>query len=104
MAHVMLKAKKVPIKFWVEALNTTGYIQNRVYLQLGTSMTPSKIWRGKKPNLKYLHEFGSTCFVLNDREHMCKLDPKSDEDVFLGYSLNKPSKTVIESANVVVND
>ena len=44
-------------------------------------MTSYEIWRGKKLNLKHLHEFGSTCFVLNDREHMRKFDQKSDESV-----------------------
>ena len=113
MAHVMLKVKKVQIQLWAKALiNTACYIQNQVYLQPGTSMIPYEIWRGKKPNLKHLHEFGSTCFVLNDREHMSKFDPKSDEGLFFGYSLNsraykvynKRSKTIMESANVVVND
>ena len=50
--------------------------------------------------------------MLNDKEHMSKFDPKSDEGVFLGYSpngrayrvINKRSKTVMESANVVIND
>ena len=32
MARVMLKAMKVPIQFWAEALNTACYIQNIVYL------------------------------------------------------------------------
>ena len=41
-------------------------------------MTPYEIWRGKKPNLKYFHEFGSTCFILNDREKRSKFDAKSD--------------------------
>ena len=75
-------------------------------------MTPYKIWRGKKPNLMYLHEFGITCFELNDREHKRKFDPKSDEGLFLGYSpnsrvykmFNKRSKIVMESTNVVVDD
>ena len=75
-------------------------------------MTPYEVWRGKKPNLKHLHDFGSTCFVLNDREHMRKFDPKSGEGMFLEYSpnsiayrvINKHSKTIMESANVVVND
>ena len=43
---------------------------------------------GKKPNLKYFHEFGSTCFIHNDREQRSKFDAKSDEGIFLGYSLN----------------
>ena len=75
-------------------------------------MTRYEIWRGKKPNLKHLHEFGSTFFVLNGREHKIKFDPKSDEGMFLGYSpnsvaysvYNKRSKTVMESANVAVDD
>ena len=75
-------------------------------------MTLYEIWRGKKPNLKHLHEFGSTCFVLNDREHGRKFDPKSNEGMFLRYSpnkraykvFNKSSKTAVQSTNVVIND
>ena len=75
-------------------------------------MTPYEIWKGRKPTVQYFHVFGSTCYILNDREHRSKLDSKSDEGVFLGYSINsrayrvynKRTKTVMESANVVVND
>ena len=75
-------------------------------------MTPYKIWRGKKPNQKQLHEFGSTCFMLNEREHMSKFDPNSDEGMFLIYSpnsraymvYNKRSKIVMELDNLVVDD
>ena len=51
-------------------------------------MTPYEIWKGKKLNLKYINEFGSTCFILNDKEQRSKFDAKSDEGIFLGYSLN----------------
>ena len=75
-------------------------------------MMSYEIWRGKKPNMKHLHEFVSTCFVLKDRERMRKFDPKSDEGMFFEYSLNskaywvikKYSKTIMESTNVVVDD
>ena len=75
-------------------------------------MTPYEIWRGKKPNLKYFHEFGSNCFILNDKEQISKSDTKSNEDIFLGYSLNsrayrvynKRTKAIMESINVVVDD
>ena len=75
-------------------------------------MTPYEIWRGKKHNLKHFHEFGSTCFVLNDKEHKSKFDAKSDEGMFLGYSPNKRAfrifnirkKMIMESINVVVDD
>ena len=68
MARVMLKAKNVPVKFLVEALNIACYTLNKAYLHAGTTMTPYEIWRDKKPNLKYFHDFGSTCFILNDKE------------------------------------
>ena len=88
MARIMLKGKNVPIKFWAEALNTTCYTLNMVYLRLGTTMTPYEIWRGKKPNLKYFYEFGSTYSILNDRKQRRNLDAKSDKGMFIGYSLN----------------
>jgi hypothetical protein len=56
--------------------------------------------------------FGSKCYILADREQRRKLDPKSDEGIFLGYSTNSKAyrvynsktKVVMESINVVVND
>ena len=75
-------------------------------------MTAYEIWRGKKPNVKHLHGFGSTCFVLNDMEQRRKFYPKSDEGMFLEYfpnrkayrAYNKRSEIVMESENVVVDD
>ena len=96
MARVMLKEKNVLVQLWAEALNTIYYTQNRAYLRLGMIMTPYKIWRGKKPNLKHFHEFGSMCFVLNDKEHKSKFDPKSDEGMFLRYSQNSQAYRVFK--------
>ena len=50
--------------------------------------------------------------MLNDKEHKRKFDPKSDKGMFLRLShnnrayklFNKRSKTIMESANVVVDD
>ena len=75
-------------------------------------MTPYEIWRGKKPNLKYFHEFGSTCVILNNREQRSKFNVKRNQGIFLGYSLNnrayrvynKRTKAVMESIDVVVDD
>ena len=84
----MLKAGNVPTKFWEEVVNTTCYISNRVYLRLRTHKNPYEIWKGKKLNLKHLHEFGSPCYILNDREPRGKFNAKNDEGVFLGYYSN----------------
>ena len=108
----MLLAKDTPPHFWTEAMNTACHIHNRVTLRPGTSVTLYEIWRGRKPNVKYFHVFRSTCYILADREPRRKLDPKSDEGIFLGYSrnsrafrvFNKQTRTMMESINVVVDD
>ena len=112
MARVMMLAKDIPPHFWAEALNTACHIHNRVTIRPGTSSTHYEIWRGRKPNVKYFHVFGSVCYILADRDPRRKFDPKSDEGIFLGYSrnsrayrvFNKRTKTIMESINVVIND
>ena len=112
MARVMLNSKRLSFILWAEAINTACYTINRVYLRLGTTKTPSEIWKGHKPDLSYFHIFGCVCYILNDCEHLSKFDAKSEEGVFLGYSTNnRPycvynlrTQIVMEPANVVVDD
>ena len=111
MAQVMLKSRSVSTKFLAKVVNITYYISNRVYLRQGTLKTSYEIWKGKKPNLKHLYEFGSQCYILNYREPRGKFDAKSDEGVFLEYYTNihaymvynKRTKVVMESINVRVD-
>jgi len=111
-ARVMLHAKKLPYSFWAEAMNTACYIHNRVTLRTGTNTTLYELWKNKKPTVKYFHVFGSKCYILADREQRRKLDPKSDEGIFLGYStnsrayrvFNSRTKVMMESSNVVIVD
>ncbi|XP_075086232.1 uncharacterized protein LOC142168954 [Nicotiana tabacum] len=49
--------------------------------------TPYELLNGRKPKLTHLRTFGYKCFVLNNgKEALGKLDAKSDEGIFLGYS------------------
>ena len=108
----MIHAKKLPYHFWAEAMNTACYIHNRVTIRSGTSVTLYELWKGRKPTVKYFHVFGSKCYILADREQRRKMDPKSDEGIFLGYSttskayrvFNSRTKVMMESINVVVDD
>ena len=62
--------------------------------------------------MKHLHEFGSLCYILNDKEPRGKFNAKCDEGVFLGYCTNnrayrvynKRTKAVMESINVQVDE
>ncbi|MCH87106.1 retrovirus-related pol polyprotein from transposon tnt 1-94 [Trifolium medium] len=111
-ARAMIHAKNLPYYFWAEAMHTACHIHNRVTIRGGTKETQYKLWKGRKPNIKYFHVFGSRCYILSDREQTRKLDPKSEEGIFLGYSTNsrayrvynKRNKTIMESINVIIDD
>jgi len=110
--RVMLHAKHLPYRFGDEVMNTTCHIHNMVTLRTGTTTTLYELWKGRKPTVKYFHEFGSKCYILPDRDYRRKMDPKSDEGIFLGYSTNSRAyrvfnskiEIVMESINVVIDD
>lgn len=110
--RTMIHAKNLPYHVWVEAMNISCYIHNRVTLRKGTSTTLYEIWKGRKPTVKYFHVFGRKYYILADREQRRKMDLKSDEGKFLGYSINNRAyrvfnsrtKVMMESINVVVDD
>ena len=62
--------------------------------------------------MKYFRIFGSTCFILKDRENVGKFDSQSNEGIFLGYSstskayrvYNKRTMKVMETVNVVIDE
>ena len=66
----------------------------------------------RKPNVKYFIIFGSTCFILKNRENVRKFDYWSDEGIFLGYSstskaywvYNKRTIKVMETVHVVIDE
>ena len=66
-----------------------------------------ELWHGYSPNVKYFKVFGSKFYILKDFRNG-KLDVKSEEGIFLGYStrskaykcLNTNTNKVVESASV----
>ena len=108
----MLYNKDVARNLWGEAVNTACHTVNRVYFRPSTKKTPYELWKGRKPNVKYFRIFGSTYFILKDRENVGKFDTRSDERIFLGYSstskayrvYNKRTTKVMETVNVVIDE
>src|SRR3954464_3452098 len=98
----MIHAKKLLIYFWAEAMNTACYVHNRVTLKKGTSTTLYEVWKGRKPTVKYFHVFGSKCYIITDHEQRRKVDPKSDEGIFLSYSMNNKAFRVFNSITKVM--
>ncbi|OAE25226.1 hypothetical protein AXG93_2210s1100 [Marchantia polymorpha subsp. ruderalis] len=54
---------------------------------LPTAKTLHKLWHGHKSDLSQLQVFGCTAFAHIEKGHRGKVDPKSGECIFLGYSL-----------------
>ena len=113
MSRTMLCEGNLPKYFWAEAVNNACYILNRVLIRTIIRKTPYELWNNIKPNIKYFHVFGCKYFVLNNgKDNLGKFDAKSDEAIFLGYSLNskayrvfnKRTLTVEESIYVVFNE
>ncbi|GKE47018.1 retrovirus-related pol polyprotein from transposon TNT 1-94 [Tanacetum coccineum] len=58
--------------------------------------TPYELLQDKKPNLSFLHVFGSLCYPTNDHEDLGKFDAKADIGIFVGYA---PAKKVFRIYN-----
>src|ERR1044072_7930185 len=86
MARTMIQETDMAKHFLAEAVNTTCYIQNRISIRPILNKTPYELWNNKKPNISYFHPFGCTCYVLNSKDKLSKLDSKAQTCIFLGYS------------------
>ncbi|KAM6587307.1 hypothetical protein CsatA_009912 [Cannabis sativa] len=58
MARSMLNEISLPKYFWAEAVNTSCYILNRVFIRPNMNKTPYELWKGRKPNIGYFKVFG----------------------------------------------
>ena len=103
--------KNVALKYWREAVSTTVYILNRVQVKKDTNATPFELWYGHSPNAKHFKIFGCKCYIYKDSRNE-KFDAKSEEGIFLGYSirsksykcLNFNTNKVVKSTNVKFDD
>lgn len=85
MARSLLKSKKVPGRFWGEAVNTAVYLLNRAPTKSVTGMTPYEAWYHKKPKVHHLRVFGCVGHVKIVKPHLSKLEDRSTPMIFLGY-------------------
>ena len=76
-----------------EAVNIVCYLQNRIYVRHVLKKTPYELWKRRKSNISYFHQFGCKCFILNTKDSLGKFDLKSDNGIFLGYFEN--SRTLV---------
>lgn len=113
MARTMLCESNLLKYFWTEAINTACYILNCALIRPVLKKITYELWKGRKPNIGYFHVFGCRCFILNNgKSNLYKFDSKSNEEIFLGYSLhsrvfrvfNKKTLVVEESIHVIFDE
>jgi hypothetical protein len=102
MARTMLDEYKTPDRFWVEAINTTCYSINRLYLHRILKKTSYELLTGKKPNVSYFRVFGSKFFILIKRGRSSKFAPKAVEGFLLGYDSNTRAYRVFNKSTGLV--
>jgi transposase InsO family protein len=102
MSRTMLDEYKTPDRFWAEAINTTCYSINRLYLHRILKKTSYELLTGKKLNVSYFRVFGSKCFILIKRGRNSKFAPKAVEGFLLGYDSNTRAYRVFNKSTVLV--
>ncbi|GKA23814.1 zinc finger, CCHC-type containing protein [Tanacetum coccineum] len=80
----MMKAMKLPLTFWAEAVRHAIYILNRVPTRALENKTPYEALYNRKPNLENLRIFGCTAYAKITIPHLKKLDDRSIPLVYLG--------------------
>jgi len=100
----MLKANSSPKFFCAEAINTTYYLQKRIYIRPLTNKTPYEMYKDRKPNISYFHPFGVQSFILNTKDDPRKFDSKNYERILLEYFKTSKTYKVYNSGTSIIEE
>ncbi|GKC21920.1 retrovirus-related pol polyprotein from transposon TNT 1-94 [Tanacetum coccineum] len=106
--RTMLSASKLPLLFWVEAIATACYTQNRSIIIPTHEKMTYHIINDRKPSIKHLHIFCCTCYLTRDSENLDKMKEKGDLCILVGYTTqskgyrvyNKRTRLIVESIHL----
>ena len=106
-----MHSKSIPLTLWGEMVVGTVYVLNRS-LSSTSSVTPFETWYGRKPDVSHLRTLGSRAFAHIADQNRRKLDPKAEECILVGYSLeskayrlwNPCTRKIVISRDVIVNE
>jgi hypothetical protein len=82
----LLSHASMPLKYWDEAFLTVAYLINRLLSKVIDNLTPLERMHNQKPNYSALHTFGCACWPYLRPYNSHKLQFRSKQCVFLGYS------------------
>lgn len=78
----------LPLEFWVEAMDTANYLQNRLPTKSQRGeLIPEEDWTGEKQDVSHVKVFGSVVSVVIPKEKRYNSDIyKNWKGIFIGYS------------------
>jgi Reverse transcriptase (RNA-dependent DNA polymerase)/gag-polypeptide of LTR copia-type/Integrase core domain/GAG-pre-integrase domain/Domain of unknown function (DUF4219)/Zinc knuckle len=105
LGRSMLKYKRLPNRFWAEAVATAVYILNVSPTKALIDITPFEAWTGSKPSVSHLRIFGCIGYGFVEQHKRSKLDDKSIKYIFIGYCLQTKGYRLFDplSEKVVVS-
>jgi hypothetical protein len=111
MARTMLDEHRTPRRFWADAISTTCYISNRIFLCSILYLTPFELHFSRKPSVSHFRPFGCRCFVLKCG-NLDKFESHSFDGILLGDTphgrsyrvYNFETNTVVESCDVTFDE
>nr|GFA56069.1 putative RNA-directed DNA polymerase [Tanacetum cinerariifolium] len=96
----------------VEAVNWSNYVLNRCPNAALKDITPEEAWSGNRPSISHMRVFGCLANVHIPKQQRKKLNDRSVESVFLGFSdefkayklLNPKTNKIIVSRDVIFQE
>jgi len=85
-------------------VNTTCYVQNRIYIRPILEKTSYELFKRRSPNISYFHQFGCTCYILNNKLYLKKFDVKAQRGILVGYSERSKEYKVYNSETLCVEE
>jgi hypothetical protein len=111
MARTMFDEHRTRRRFWADAISTTCYILNQIFLRSILHLTPFELRFGRKSSVPHFRPFECKFFVLK-HGNLYKFESRSFDGILLRYNphgrsyrvYNFVANTVVESCDVTFNE
>nr|GEZ97780.1 hypothetical protein [Tanacetum cinerariifolium] len=103
-ARTLLADSLLPIPFWVEAVFTACYVQNRVLVTKPHNKTLYVLLHGRLPSIGFMRPFGCPFTILNTLDPLGKFQGNVDEEFLVRYSVCSKAFRVFNSRTRIVRE
>jgi hypothetical protein len=95
MAQMMLDEHRTRRRFWAEAVNTTCYVSNRIYLRVHKKKTCYELMHDRTPKVSHFHVFGCKYFISKKGKKLDKFEARLVDGIFFDYASHSRAYRVL---------